>query len=480
MERKDYYIAIDLGSRNVVVGVGEKAEGEKLRVVDLAVVPVQGQGVSRGEIKNIESVAKSIKDSLGQIETRLGIKVSEAYTGISGHHIKCAKHSYFVYVGRDGEICEEDIVKLKDSMQNVQPPEGEKILKILPQNYIIDGQEEATNPVGMFGKKLEATFNFIIGNKVVVSRLEKALTKVNIKQLSMFLNPLLSAEAVVLDDEKEMGVAVVDIGAGTTDICIYCDNTVRHVAVVPVGADIINRDIRAYGILERYVEDLKVQCGSAMSEDAASDKLIQIPGRTPREISFKNLSAIIEARMKDILDYVMAEIKQTGLENKLAAGIVITGGGANLKDLDALIREYTNMEVRIAYADVNVSEDSLDKVTDPAYSTVVGMLYQAMQCDAPKSFEVNIVETKPEQIVEPVKEEVPETKVEDEPKKAEEPKKEQKPLRHIIEEDDFEQDAEQAGGLGARKETAKPKAGFLGRLKNKFSEMFDVIDDNEF
>lgn len=484
MEKKDYYVAIDLGSSNVVVAVGEKTQDNALRIVDLAVTPVKGQGVSCGEIKNIESVAKSIKEALEQIENRLGIKITEAYTGISGHHIKCAKHSYFVYVGQDGEICEQDIVRLKDSMYNVQPPEGETILKILPQNYIIDDREEATNPVGMFGKKLEATFNFIIGNKAAVSRLEKALLKVDVKQLKMFLNPLLSAEAVVLPDEKELGVAVIDIGAGTTDICIYCDNTIRHVAVIPIGADIINRDIRAYGILERYVEDLKVQYGSALSAEAASDKLIKIPGRTPREISFKNLSAIIEARMKDILDYVMAEIKQSGNDKKLGAGIVVTGGGANLKELDTLIREYTDMDVRIACADIKVSEDSVDKVLDPAYSTVVGMLAQVMDCGyQSRSYEtVNVpVATQDKQTqVEDTRTYIPnyEAQVAEEPASREED-------NIVAPQSSMNADSTMENESDQKEQSAPankdPKVGKLfSKIKDKFSEWFDVIDENDY
>lgn len=473
MEKKDYFVAIDLGSNNVIVVVGCKGDEGKVDVVDVAVAPVEGQGVMRGEIKNIEAVAKSIKEAVEQIEERLGIKIIDAYTGISGQHIKCAKHSYFVYVGRDGEIREEDVQKLTDSMRNVQAPEGEKILMILPQNYIVNDEEEVSNPVGMFGKKLEATFNFIIGNNASVSRLEKALMKVDLKQTQMFLNPLVSAEAVVLPDEKEMGVVVLDIGAGTTDMCIYYDKMVRHVAVIPIGSDSINKDIRSYGILERYVEDLKVQYGSALSETASADKLIKVPGRTPREpreISFKNLASIIEARMQDILDYVMAEVKRAGCESKLGAGIVITGGGANLKDLDTLVKNYTGMDVRVASPDVSVGVESIEIAANPALATAIGILKKGIEGGRP-----NKIET----------------------------------IRRIVptgsqfgkerqETDTLKNDAEQYGNASARnsehdddsftaskqenpkvKKDKKEWKNPFKKLTDGFTRLFDVIDDNE-
>lgn len=469
MEKKDYFVAIDLGSNNVVVVVGCKGDGGKVDVVDVAVAAVEGQGVMRGEIKNIEAVAKSIKEAVEEVEERLGIKIIDAYTGISGQHIKCAKHSYFVYVGRDGEIREEDVQKLNDSMRNVQAPDGEKILMILPQNYIVNDEEEVSNPVGMFGKKLEATFNFIIGNNASVSRLEKALMKVDIKQTHMFLNPLVSAEAVVLPDEKEMGVAVLDIGAGTTDMCIYYDKMIRHVAVIPIGSDSINKDIRSYGILERYIEDLKIQYGSALSENASADKLIKVPGRTPREpreISFKNLSSIIEARMQDILDYVMAEIKRAGCDTKLGAGIVITGGGANLKDLDLLIKNYTGMDVRIAAPDVCVGEESLELASNPGMATAIGILLKGAESGKPNKIEM-------------IRRIVPSaTAYQTEPAAA--PKYGASSDNSAVSDSDgdVEQEISKPKATKPKKEKKEKKNPFKG-LIDGFTKMFDVIDDNE-
>ncbi len=464
MEKKNYIVAVDLGSSNVVVMVGAKGEDGKVHIVDVAVKEVQG--MLRGEIKNIEGVAKSIREAVDELENRLSIRISEAYTGISGQHIKCAKNSYYVYVGRDGEIREEDVQKLNDSMRNVQAPEGEKILHIIPQNYIVNDEEEVADPVGMFGQKLEATFNFVIGDSSAVSRLEKALMKVGIRQTQMFLNPLVSAEAVVLPDEKELGVAVVDIGAGTTDICIYHDKIARHVSVVPLGADIINKDIRSYGILERYVEDLKVKYGSALSEQASADKIIKVPGRTPRdpkEISFKNLAAIIEARMQDIMDYVMMEIKQAGYENKLAAGLVLTGGGSQLRDLDQMVKNYTGLDVRIAVPDVNVDEESMEMAADSRLSTAVGILMKGLENGRTGGVEsIRRISTasaagEARPATNPVRSgvQVPPVAAEAAPEKEVAPEAEEK---------------------GKKK---KEKRNPFSKLFKNITDMFDVVDDNE-
>lgn len=197
MENKDYYIALDLGSSNVVLMIGKKTQDNKLSIVDFAQIPVASGAVVCGEIKNISAVEKAIREAMLQIQTRQGIKIAEVYTGISGHHIKLAQHSYHVFVGSDGEIKDSDVQALNDSMRNVQAPDTETILKIFPQDYIIDDTTHVSNPEGMFGNKLEANFNFIIGNKLAVNRLQKALDKVEIAQKSLYLNALVSSQAVV-------------------------------------------------------------------------------------------------------------------------------------------------------------------------------------------------------------------------------------------------------------------------------------------
>ena len=256
VENGDYIVAIDLGTNTVVAMIGTKGEDGRIRVIDREVSAVQGAGMIRGEIKNIDLVSRSIKEAVDAIGERQGIRITEAYAGISGQHIRSVKQPYYVFASRGGEIRQEDVRQLHDSMRNVPAPEGEKILQIIPQNYIVDDEEETANPVGTFGNKLSSTFNIILGDSVAIDRLEMALKRVDIVPLGLFLNAIASAEAVLTPDEKEEGVAVVDIGAGTTDVVVYQKNIIRHVGIIPMGGNVINKDIRSYGILEKHVETL--------------------------------------------------------------------------------------------------------------------------------------------------------------------------------------------------------------------------------
>ena len=469
MENKDYMVSIDLGSNNVAVVVGERTDDGKIAIVDSCIREVQG--VTRGEIKNIERVAASISKAVQEVEERLGIKIGEAFTGISGQGIKCAKNSYYVFVGKDGEIRDEDVRKLGESMRNVQAPEGEKIIQIIPQNYIVDDEEEVADPVGMFGKKLEATFNFIIAENNAVNRLEKALAKIGVEQTHMFVNALASAEAVVLPDEKELGVAVLDIGGGTTDITIFHDNMVRHAGVIPIGSNSINKDIRAYGILERYVVSLKIKYGSALKEGASTDKLISVPGltaRDPKEISFYNLAAIIEARMLDIIEYVQMEIRNSGYEGRLGAGFVITGGGALLKDLDALIRNTTGQHVRIATPVTEVTDESVEAASDPRLSTAIGLLIKGMELG--KRTRVKTVRGEESLQANTQTTENPNTI------NAAYARKRAAEDEQFAEEQAGE-DTPEANGETDKEKGHKP--GFLKKMIGKFTDMFDVIDDSE-
>lgn len=378
---KDYIVAIDLGSSDVVVTVGSRGDNGRIAIEAVATRP--SKGIVRGEVKNVEQAAQAIKEAVAEVEEKLGITIEEAYTGVSGSHIKCAKHPYYVYVaGKDGEIFEEDVRKLNDSMRGVQAPDGFRLLHIVPQHYLVDDEEEVADPVGMFGKTLGSTFNLIVGDNVILSRLEKALQKVGISQAGLFINALATSEAVTFPDEKDLGVAVVDLGAGTTDVCIFQDGIVRYVGIIPLGSDSINKDIRSYGIMERYVEELKIKYGCAVADMVDGEKLIKVPGRTPsdyKEISFRNLASIIEARLIDIADYVVDEIKASGYEGKLAAGIVLTGGSAQMKEIGRLMEDRTKLEVRIAVPEPLVEEGSREAVADTRFSAAVGLLALAME-----------------------------------------------------------------------------------------------------
>ena len=381
MERKNYTVAVDLGSSNVVVAVGEKNAEERLDVVCVVSKPVEG--VNAGKIENIELVSRAIREAVSEAEQQLGIRITEAYAGISGDFVRCARHTdhVFVYDPQNG-VNQKDVDALFDRMRNVQAPDDETIMERVPQNYMVDDNQEVRNPVGSFGKKLSSTFNFILCLKTPMQRLDMALKRLGIKMLGVMSDALATPEAVLLPDEKEEGVAVVDVGGGVTDVTVYYRNVVRYVASIPMGASAINRDIRTMSVPEKHVESLKQKYGSAVAELAPEDKLIRVNGRTAREakdILLRNLATVIEARATDIAEFVQQEIKDSGYAGKLAYGIVLTGGSAKLKDLDELFRRVTGMDVRVAVPETGITGESKEKVADAAFSTAVGILLKGAE-----------------------------------------------------------------------------------------------------
>ena len=381
MERKNYTVAVDLGSSNVVVAVGEKAAEGQMEVASIVSKPVEG--VNAGKIENIELVSRAIREAMSEAEEQLGIRITEAYAGISGDFVRCARHTdhVFVYDPQNG-VNQKDVDALFDRMRNVQAPDDETIMERVPQNYVVDDNQEVKNPVGSFGKKLSSTFNFILCLRTPMQRLDMALKRLGIKMLGVTSNAIATAEAVLLPDEKEEGVAVVDIGGGVTDVAVYYRNVVRYIATIPMGAMAINRDIRTMSVPEKHVESLKQKYGSAVADLAPEDKLSRVNGRTAREakdILLRNLATVIEARATDIAEFVLQEIRDSGYAGKLAYGIVLTGGSAKLKDVDELFRRVTGMDVRIASAETGVAEESREKVVDPAYATAVGILLKGAE-----------------------------------------------------------------------------------------------------
>lgn len=470
MENKGYIAAIDLGTNTVSVVIGLPLADGRMRIIDCETG--LAEGMMRSEIKNIEQVSQSIKKVLQTIESRQRIRISHAFVGISGQHIRCVQHPYYVFVGRDGEIRENDVRKLHDSMANVPAPDGETIIQIIPQNYLVD-QEETSSPVGAFGNKLEATFNFVLGDTSAINRIRRVLERVEVRQAGLFLNAIASAEAVTTEDEREEGVVVIDIGGGTTDVVVFYKKIVRHLAIIPLGGNAINKDIRSYGILERHVENLKVKYGSAYRDKAPSDKFITTPGlnaRVPKEISFQNLAAIIEARMLDIIDYAMEQIKISGYTDRLGAGVVLTGGAARIKDLDTLFKDHTGLDVRIASPDVILDEESVEAVRDAAYATAVGLLLKGVM--SRKQIRNTFHSSHPKSLATPTYTEPDPHRVND-------------PLGRPSINDRYGAGATGLGFDTSNEEVmetpkSSKKGGLLNRLKDRFERIFDdEIEDNE-
>lgn len=380
MEKSNYIVAIDLGSSSVTVAAASKDPDGRLNIIDIISKPMEG--MERGEVTNIEQVTLAARGALGELEENLGIKVTDVFAGISGENIKCGTSTYYVYVsGPDGEIRDEDVVKLHESMNTLPPPEGYCILDRVPQKYVIDAKEETMKPVGRFGHRLESTFNFIVGNRNSVDRLGKAMSRLQVDTKKIYSNAQASAAAVLTDDERELGAAVIDIGAGCTDICIWHDNIMRYVSVLPVGSGAINNDIRSMAIRDRVIEKLKVKHGYASVDAIPADKADQsivIKGNTKRDdksISYKALTQIIEARLTDLIEYVMDEIKESGYADRLGAGIVLTGGGAKITGIETLFREKTKYDTRVGGADSSLlNEESAKIAEDIGLTSAIGVL----------------------------------------------------------------------------------------------------------
>lgn len=380
MEKKNYIVAIDLGSRNVTVAAATRDANDKM-VIE-AVVREESKGVSNGAIENIELATASLKTAIEKLQDQLYIKVFEAYFGISGDFIRCASHKDWVAVGDySNGVSQDDVDELYARMEKVSAPsDDEVILERIPQNFIVDGNKEVANPVGSFGQSLSSTFNFILSMRTPIQRLTNAALKLGIKPLAIHINPLVTAETLLAQDEKEEGVAVVDFGGDVTDISIYFNDVVRYVSSIPIGSNVINGDIRALSIPEKHVEKMKVKAGRAVAANVSGNWLIDYrTSKGKKNILQANLAAVIEARVQDIADLVVAEIKAAGYDKMLSYGIVLTGGGANLEDIAEAFTAHTGIDTRIGVPEVEIEEESAAKVDGPEFATIAGLLWNALQ-----------------------------------------------------------------------------------------------------
>ncbi len=410
MEKKEYIIAIDLGDSNIVVAVGSAAEGGRVNIHYIMSRP--SSGVSSGQIVNIESAVRTIQSALQELEDATGIKVLEAYAGISGEFIYSTSHTDHVFVpDHKYGVTKQVVDALYERMKNVMVSEDRIIMERIPQRYVINDTTEVDNPVGVFGSPLSSTFNFISSKKDLFDRLDMALRRLNITPRRIFSNAVVVGDALLSEDEKEDGVVVVDIGGELTDISIYHRKVLRYISTIPMGAKLINDDIRTLTIPKQYIEPLKLRYGYALSKNTPQDVNVIIKGRSKhdqREIAIYNLAAVIEARARDIVELVSKEITDSGFVDKVPYGIVLTGGSAQLRGLDELFREITDMEVRVAEPEEVVSPKTRQQITSSADSTVVGLLLHglkhgpcAVELGEPKIVE-KAVETPPEpQVVTP-------------------------------------------------------------------------------
>ncbi|MBE6210027.1 MAG: cell division protein FtsA [Rikenellaceae bacterium] len=380
MEKKNYIVGIDVGSSNIVVVVGSKNESGDM-VVE-ALVEKASKGVNAGMVENINQVSECVRAAKMEAEEKLGIRISEAYAGVSGAFIRCASLSDHVYIREpQNGISQSDVDALFLRMKEVVAPENEVIMERIPQRYVVDGNREVADPVGAFSRQLSATFNFILCEKTPLERLNMAFRHSGLQLAGVYANSMIVSESLLSEDERMEGVAVVDIGGSTTDVAVYHGNILRHIATIPMGGSAINGDIKMHGIPERNVESLKRKCGSAIAEFVSEQKLIQIPsmGHRTKGVLRRNLAAIIEARLTDIAEFVKAEIKDSGYAGRLSFGLVLTGGSAAIEHIEELFHRVTGYDVRVATATSGLEEDSRSGIECPEHTAAVSLLLKGAE-----------------------------------------------------------------------------------------------------
>lgn len=375
--REQFVAAIDIGTTKIVSIVGKKNENGKIEILGLS--KALSKGVKRGVVINIEDTVTAIRTTVDDVQKLSGIKFSEVFVGIAGQHIKSMKsRGYIMRDSYEDEIKKDEVFRLIEDMHKIHIDIGEEIIHVIPQNFIVDNETGLKSPIGICGRRLEANFHIVIGQVAAAKNIEKCIRRANLTVKDLILEPLASADAVLTDDEMEAGVVLVDIGGGTTDLAVYYDNIIRHTAVIPLGGNVVTNDIKeGCAILLRHAEQLKIQYGSALGDIAPDDKVVAIPGisgRNPKEISFQSLSYIIQSRMEEIIDFINFEIQNSGYSDKLAAGIVVTGGGAMLKHLSQLMKFKTAMDVRIGYPNEHLTGSGRNEINQPMYATSVGLI----------------------------------------------------------------------------------------------------------
>ena len=381
MEPSEIVVGLDIGTTKIVAIVGRRNEFGKIEILGMG--KSESFGVARGVVQNIDQTVQSIQTAVAEAEAKSGVDIKVVNVGIAGQHIRSMQHRGIkTRASIEQEISQNDIDSLIDDMYKLMMAPGEEIIHVLPQEYIIDNESGIKNPIGMSGIRLEANFHIITGQIAAARNIYKCVQKAGLEVSELTLEPLASADAVLSNEEKEAGVVLVDIGGGTTDVAIFQDGIIRHTAVIPFGGNVITEDVKeGCTIIKSQAELLKIKFGSALASENQENEIVSIPGlrgRAHKEISVRNLSAIIQARMEEIVEHVYYEIKHSGYEKKLIAGIVVTGGGAQLKHVSQLIEYITGMDTRVGYPNEHLAKGSED-VTSPLFATSVGLVMKGLQ-----------------------------------------------------------------------------------------------------
>ena len=382
MDAPEIVVGLDIGTTKIACLVGRKTEHGKIEILGVGKAP--SLGVTRGVVSNIEKTVQSIRAAVEEAEAKSGVEINVVNVGIAGQHIKSLQHRGMITRDTiDEEISQKDVDELIDDMYKLVMMPGEEIIHVLPQEYIVDREPGIKDPIGMSGVQLEANFHIITGQIAAAKNIFKCVNKAGLEVAELILEPLASSSAVLSEEEKEAGVALIDIGGGTTDIAIFHDGIIRHTAVIPFGGNVITEDIKeGCTIMHRQAELLKTKFGAALPQATQDNEIVCIPGlrgRDPKEISVKNLANIISARMSEIIEHIYFEIKNSGFDKKLIGGIVVTGGGSQLKHINQLMEFTTGIDSRIGYPNEHLSANTNINVTSPLFATGVGLVAKGFE-----------------------------------------------------------------------------------------------------
>ncbi len=372
-------VGLDIGTTKIAAIAGRKNEYGKLEILGFG--RANSNGVQHGQVLNIDQTIKAIQQALTNCaESNPDLEINEVYVGVAGHHIKSLQtRGDIVRQDADVEIQQWEIDQLVANQRKTFIPAGDQIIDVIPQDFHVDNFQNIKDPVGFNGVKVGANFHIITGDRNAIRNINRAVERSNLKTKDLVLQPLASSSAVMSDVDMEAGVAILDIGGGTSDLAVFYEGILKHTAVIPFGGENITNDIRmGLGVLKSQAEAMKVQFGSALSDEAKANAFITIPGlkgMPAKEISVKNLAGIIQARMSEILDFVTYHLKQVGLDNRaLNGGVILTGGGSQLKHLIQLTEFTTGLNARIGFPNEHLAPNHIDELKKPMYATCIGLI----------------------------------------------------------------------------------------------------------
>jgi len=386
--RNKVIVGLDIGTTKICAIVGMRNENGKINILGIGRTPSLG-GVTEGMVSNINKTAEAIGKALVEASRTSNVQIGSVYVGIAGRHIHSFTQSYNTYrQNANTEITFSELEEVRQQLYRISTPPGSSILHVLPQDYKIDNTP-SDDPIGMTGSKLDINYHIITGQLQAAENIRRCIEKCNINVEDIVVEPIASAKAVLTDDEMAAGVAILDIGGGTSDLAIFHEGRIRHTTVIPIGGQRITKDIsEAFRVMENHAESMKVRYGNAYPEDTRANEVVVVPGingRQPKHVSVKNLSLVVNARLQELFKKVDYEIRNSGYASKLTAGLVLTGGGAEMKNISQLLEFITGLEVKIGYPNQHLAKGAVSEAKSPMFATGAGLVIYGMEKEVPEN-----------------------------------------------------------------------------------------------